>query len=79
MEGEEVARVKVELFDDSESNRNDDDVLSESKDSRVTMEEVTMRTMAHAVKEEMDDDIVNLVVIIRVPNARKEFIHVHGS
>ena len=59
MGGEEVARVKVELFDDSESNRNDDDVLSESKDSRVTMEEVTMRTMAHAVKEEMDDDIVN--------------------
>ena len=51
MGGEEVARVKAELFDDNESDRNDDDVLSESKDSGVTT--------AHAVKEEMDDGAAN--------------------
>ncbi|TKY54471.1 Heat stress transcription factor A-2 [Spatholobus suberectus] len=50
--GEEVARVKAELFDECEGDRHDD-VLSESKDSGVT-EEAT----AH-VKEEADDAAVN--------------------
>ncbi|KAG4959178.1 hypothetical protein JHK82_035882 [Glycine max] len=53
---EEVTRVKAELFQDSEGDPHDD-VLSESKDSGVTTEEVTMTT--HVVKEEIDDGAVN--------------------
>ena len=45
------------MFDYSESDHNDDDVLSESKDSRVATKKVTMRMTTHAVKEEMDDDV----------------------
>ena len=59
MGGEEVARVKAELFNDRKSDCNDDEVLSESKDSGVATEKVTMRTKTHTVKEEMDDGAVN--------------------
>ncbi|CAJ1941661.1 unnamed protein product [Sphenostylis stenocarpa] len=51
--GEEVTRVKAEMFDDSESDRHDD-VLSESKESGVTEEATTVH-----VKEEVDDGAVN--------------------
>jgi len=51
--GEQLPRVKVEMFDDSESDRHDD-VLSESKSSGVTEE----GTAVH-VKEDVDDGAVN--------------------
>ncbi|ESW26630.1 hypothetical protein PHAVU_003G135200 [Phaseolus vulgaris] len=51
--GDEMARVKAEIFDDSESDLHDD-VFSESKASGVTEDPTTVH-----VKEEVDDGAVN--------------------